>query len=297
LFLRFPWYINYVSKFIFYSFTSTFGDIYIINFIISQLVEYQPCLSKNTKKPMKFHSKWSVAVLGISLLLASCSKSETPSPTPPAAPVANFNYTGAGLAPATVSFTNQSTNASSYSWDFGDGGTSTLSNPSHTFLQGGVYTVRLTATGAGGSNSVSKTVNIQSPTSLKITNVKITGMPFVDPSCNCGWDSNTGPDVFFVLQDNTGATLLTGNTFQNVSSSSLPLGWLVNPAYQVTNLSGTYKILVYDEDVNDVPPNPNDYIGGYQFSFSSWATQGYPTKLVLDLPTSTLTLELTVQWL
>lgn len=247
---------------------------------------------------MKIQPKWALVIFGLYVFLGSCSKGDnTPAPAPTPAPVANFSYSGAGLAPSTVSFTNQSTNATSYSWDFGDGGTSTSANPTHIYLQGGVYTVRLNATGSGGSNSVSKTVNIQAPTSLKITNLKVTGMSFVDPSCNCGWDSNTGPDVFFVLQDNAGNNLMIGNTFQNVSSGSLPLGWVFNPAYQITNLTATYKILVYDEDTNDLPPSPNDYIGGYQFTFSSWATQGYPTKLVLDLPTSTLKLELTVQWL
>lgn len=245
---------------------------------------------------MKIQSKWAFVFFGLFVFLGSCSKGDnTPAPAPTPAPVANFSYSGAGLAPSTVSFTNQSTNATSYSWDFGDGGTSTSANPSHIFLQGGVYTVRLTATGSGGSNSVSKTINIQTPTSLKITNVKITGLPFVNSSGG-GWDNNSGPDVYFVMQNNSGVNLLTGNTFQNVTQGGLPLGWVVNPAYQITNLAGTYKILVYDEDTSDIPPNPDDLIDGYQFTFSNMATLGYPTKIVLDLPTSALKMELTVQW-
>lgn len=45
-----------------------------------------------------------------------------------------------------VGFTNTSQNASSYFWDFGDGGTSTEVNPSHEYLENGEYTVTLTAT-------------------------------------------------------------------------------------------------------------------------------------------------------
>lgn len=57
-------------------------------------------------------------------------------------------------------FTNQSQNATSYLWDFGDGETSTETNPVHTFAAPGNYTVKLTATGAGGSNSIQKPLTV-----------------------------------------------------------------------------------------------------------------------------------------
>jgi len=45
-----------------------------------------------------------------------------------------------------VNFTNLSQNATAYEWAFGDGGTSTAVNPSHTYSTAGTYTVVLTAT-------------------------------------------------------------------------------------------------------------------------------------------------------
>ena len=58
----------------------------------------------------------------------------------------------------TVTFTDQSTNnPTSWSWTFGDGGTSTLQNPTHAYTAAGTYTVSLTATNAAGSNTVTKT--------------------------------------------------------------------------------------------------------------------------------------------
>ena len=49
-------------------------------------------------------------------------------------PVANFNYSYTdNVAPADVTFTNLSTDAEEYSWDFGDGNTSSSTSPTHTF--------------------------------------------------------------------------------------------------------------------------------------------------------------------
>jgi PKD repeat protein len=52
-----------------------------------------------------------------------------------------------------VTFSNFSQNATSYSWNFGDGNTSTQENPVHTYEEGGTYSVTLTATGAGGAQA------------------------------------------------------------------------------------------------------------------------------------------------
>ena len=56
--------------------------------------------------------------------------------------------------PATVDFTNTSFYANSYYWDFGDGNTSTVSNPSHTYTSFGTYTVSLIASGPLGTDSI-----------------------------------------------------------------------------------------------------------------------------------------------
>ncbi|MBD3225483.1 MAG: PKD domain-containing protein [Caldithrix sp.] len=75
------------------------------------------------------------------------------------APVADFSGTPtSGEAPLTVSFTDQSTNEpTSWSWDFGDGGTSTTQNPTYEYTSAGTYTVSLTATNDFGSDTETKT--------------------------------------------------------------------------------------------------------------------------------------------
>ncbi len=48
----------------------------------------------------------------------------------------------------------------SYLWNFGDGSTSTMSNPGHTYNIPGTYTVKLTVTGWGGFNKSEKSIQI-----------------------------------------------------------------------------------------------------------------------------------------
>ncbi len=56
-----------------------------------------------------------------------------------------------------VNFSNTSTGSiTSYAWTFGDGGTSTLVAPSHSYAAAGIYTVSLTVTGPGGSNTLTR---------------------------------------------------------------------------------------------------------------------------------------------
>ena len=53
-----------------------------------------------------------------------------------------------------IQFTNQSTDAVSFLWDFGDGTFSTEENPLHVYNEAGEYTVTLTITDAGGCTDV-----------------------------------------------------------------------------------------------------------------------------------------------
>ncbi|MDX2141047.1 MAG: PKD domain-containing protein [Chloroflexota bacterium] len=88
-----------------------------------------------------------------------------PSPTPIIArPTAAFTQDQVqGFAPLTVRFTNQSSGTiTAYSWNFGDGTTSTELNPTHTFTNPGLYTVTLTVTGPGGTANVATQINVQS---------------------------------------------------------------------------------------------------------------------------------------
>jgi PKD repeat protein/pimeloyl-ACP methyl ester carboxylesterase len=75
----------------------------------------------------------------------------------PCPPHADFEGTPReGRPPLGVQFTDKSSNADSWAWDFGDSGKSNEPNPFHTYSQQGLYTVSLTANGPGGSDSETK---------------------------------------------------------------------------------------------------------------------------------------------
>lgn len=126
------------------------------------------------------------------------------------APVADFssNIT-AGCSPVIVNFQDKSTGTvASYQWDFGNGGTSTLKNPSAIYFSPGAYTVSLTVTNAANqTNTKTKTAYVVvydppvadfsvdktsgcSPTNIKFTDRSVTPPGTVVTSWK--WDFGDG---------------------------------------------------------------------------------------------------------
>jgi PKD repeat protein len=109
------------------------------------------------------------------------------SPTPGiAAPTANFRGVIQNDG-KTVAWTDKSTgDITSWLWDFGDGNGSTQQNPTYTYQSLGDYTVTLTVSGPGGSNSKSKVLHlIAAPTAVLSCNA--TGL-----TVKCDASSSTG---------------------------------------------------------------------------------------------------------
>jgi PKD repeat protein len=86
----------------------------------------------------------------------------------------NVGFTMA-LSGKTATFTNTSTGATSYLWDFGDGITSADQNPVHTYVNEGFYTVSLTATNSNGSNSMTTIAFVSATT---CTDALLQGAPW-----------------------------------------------------------------------------------------------------------------------
>lgn len=116
-----------------------------------------------TTKHMKMKMMAAMAMAAISsFVLSSCGGDDDG----PGKPTASFTYVDDGRE---VSFTSTSKNAKTFSWDFGDGETSTEQNPVHTYESYGVYTVKLKVTGDGGeANSLPDQITLAKKSVVKI---------------------------------------------------------------------------------------------------------------------------------
>ncbi len=115
-------------------------------------------------------------------------------------PVANFNGSPtSGDAPLTVDFTDLSTGATSWSWDFGDMGTSTAQNPSHTYTDTGTYTVTLTATNSCGSDDEVK---------VDYITVSEPGGDYANLPYSTGFESGSFDQYWFTQSSNSEGRIL-----------------------------------------------------------------------------------------
>lgn len=155
---------------------------------------------------------------------------------------ASFTQTNGSF---TVQFLNNSTNATSYSWNFGDGNTSTSANPSHTYATGGDFTVVLTATNGNCSNTFS--INL---TSVAVSeNVAFEDlMVFPNPTENVlniqfsSFDSGIMNATIFNLAGQVVSSeafaVNAGNMFHTIDTSNLESGvYFVNLNNNTSNIT------------------------------------------------------------
>jgi len=85
-----------------------------------------------------------------------------------------------GVAPLTVVFTSTSTGDYITSlWDFGDGITDTQTNPTHTYMIGGLYPVTLPVSGLGGTDTLTRThfITVYTPVQADFVASPTSGAP------------------------------------------------------------------------------------------------------------------------
>ena len=118
-----------------------------------------------------------------------------------APPVPSFSANvRTGLAPFQVNFTNLSANATAYSWNFGDGNSSTNANPVNTYTNAGVFSVSLIAIGLGGTNSLSFT-NYITATNAPPVPVEIMSPEVADGRFGFGFLTRLGANYVIEYKD------------------------------------------------------------------------------------------------
>lgn len=136
---------------------------------------------------------------------------------------AQFTYSLSGV---TAAFTNQSTGAYSYSWNFGDASpTNNTQNPTHVYTTNGTYTITLTVTGECGTDTYTQVITI---TQVGVQDEDIANTLSIYPNPNNGqftvsFESGEAKDVTVSLSDVAGR-VITSVEQKNVTSFSQQMG-------------------------------------------------------------------------
>ena len=175
----------------------------------------------------------------------------------------NFYSSGNNFCslPAVVNFTNTTASGLSYTWNFGDGGTSASQNPTHTYTANGTYHVKLKANGCGNvQDSITKNafivINVpNTPTTGDVISCENTTVQFTaSANANIKWY----PDPFTTQELGTGSNFTTPNlsttttyyVANTVTYAPVFGGRLTNTGGGYTTSSGQY--LIFDVTQNSV---------------------------------------------
>ncbi len=144
---------------------------------------------------------------------------------PTAPPVADFNTATTTSCFGVIRFTDMSTSTpQGWNWNFGDGGSSTIQNPTHTYTAPGVYTVTLIVTNTLGTDTMIRNnyINITTPAAPAVTGDTTICSGFstvltaaINPGNICEWRDQNDSVLFTGTVFNT-PTLNTNTTYQVV---------------------------------------------------------------------------------
>lgn len=156
-------------------------------------------------------------------------------------PIANFSESISG---DTATFTNLSTsinNTLDYFWDFGDGSTSVIPNPTHAYLNSGTYNVTLVVSNCIFSDTITKIIRMEERPSPSIELI-IYPNPTTN-KINLKADSKWFGEVYSVY-DNTGKSVLKGKiTSENTVIDLRNLSRAIYFLSVGTHLKQTFKVV------------------------------------------------------
>ena len=180
----------------------------------------------------------------------------TVSPSPP---IALFSAnTTTGKKDLRVEFTNESIRYSSSSWDFGDGNTSSDTNPIHTYTTSGTFDVSLSVTGDAGTDTFT------SPGLVIVEDVQTPAFVFDPKYLEVSSGSSFSLDVKVLGVTGLAAAQVTINydsslmTYDSVSSGDFLQGD-TDPLLVTTSNPGINRLIIYTSSLSsDLPSNDGD---------------------------------------
>lgn len=188
------------------------------------------------------------------LFISACGSDDTPSIVPMPSFTQDRMFSEPGQE---VTFTNGSTDATSYSWDFGDNTTaSTDQSPTHTFSSVGVFTITLSATSSSGDVATSTstiTIGNRYAVALAITSLSFT-------NANGGaWDPDgSGPELLFGFFPTGQATFDPFQIGDDLAEDDLPFQGAIALASQIAFSDASWTFAFIDNDDPFTDPNTSD---------------------------------------
>ncbi|MFA5221141.1 MAG: PKD domain-containing protein [Methanoregula sp.] len=268
------------------------------------------------------HTYTDAGIYTVSLTATNAAGSDTATTTDyitiskVALPIASFTAdSNSGTAPLTVTFTDTSTNSpSKWVWTFGDDSYSTVENPTHSYTTAGTYTVTLTVTNSGGSNTITKTafitvdaeqVPVASFTVDTTSGITPLAVAFTDTSTYTptawSWTFGDGSisteqnpthtytdagtyTVTLLVTNGAGTDTITKTAFITVDAEQVPVA-----SFTVDTTSGITPLAVAFTDTSTYTPTA----WLWTFGDGSISTEQNPTHTYTDAGTYTVTLVVT----
>lgn len=198
-----------------------------------------------------------IGVFVFALLFLACSDDDDNNN-----PLADFQFLVEGTQ---VTFNGTVANASSISWDFGDGATSTEEDPVYAYAAAGDYTVVMTVTGPNGSFSETKTVTIAESLEILLTGgqAKPDGKSWRLKRAYTSGKEGAGPidnrlNLFLPAFDDLLEAIGLGSAYEDTFT------FVHDGTYKVDNKDGqslmglVYAMFVRGEDIRAVSGDPNN---------------------------------------
>lgn len=216
----------------------------------------------------------------------------TPLPVPQFTPDISF-----GCAPLTVNFQNNSSNASFNSWDFGDGNTSIVTNPSHTYTTPGIYDVTLVVQNLAGcldsmivqinvypdpvaAFTLSSTVSCSVPVTVNLINTSSGATGYQWDLGNSQTSTLNNPSVTYTANGTYSISLIATNSYGCSDTASYTYGIYPSPV-----ISYTPNITEGCEDLTVAFSNQTQFASTYYWIFGDGDTSTLATPThVYDVP-------------